>query len=942
MSAKTDWYRRNPLIHQDRRRDLEGKSAWERSFDCSRVRPLIVCRGPIRKEAMDIFEEMGITGYGILLSEKDAIVYSHALAPELRMMRNPENVHRVPDYTGASKEERGERIRQIIQIAHDNGYDSIFAGYGFMAEDEVFVGAIEAAGLTFIGPCSRTVREAGRKDEAKRVALEAGVSVTPGVDNLTALTLLDLCPDNAAMQAFCKEKGLEVVPDEDLHVFAERTLNACYEKGVDPYPTDKLFAKMEAEVAAMFRRYPNNRVRLKAIGGGGGKGQRILAAPKKNGDKVEDDAVREAASKAPELAREILNEVKAGGVGDNKNILIELNIETTRHNEIQLIGNGEWCVPLGGRDCSLQMHEQKLLEISITQEGLAQAAEEARAAGHERRAAILAEDARVLETMEAESARFGEAVGLDNVSTFECIVDGTDHFFMEMNTRIQVEHRVTELCYALKFTNPKDPDDSFTVDALVEAMVLIAMHKQRLPKPQRVERMHAAVEARLNATNNALQPHAGGLIQHWSAPIEEEIRDDQGICLKNPDTDVFVKYRVAGAYDSNIALLVTHGHNRLDSYNNLHEILLRTKLDGKDLSTNLEFHYGLLCWFLGRTVHAKPTTKFVVPYLTMVGQLAEKARDFDVDHAFQLVRAHHQEHADVVDRKNTLLTRPLRKLLANAHLLSGWLSLNLSKFRIENGRVVWRTNRLNVLDKLYHDLNLDHHADAPAAEVIWSHDHEVLTQGLAFYEELTARTGLNDFAQLDARLRREEPIDDLTPERWAQVRAAHQGFQAGLEVLDALPLLAAETCFFDLNVNDDLTIHIPEVLLDEERQGRMMKVLAPPPATKADEIVALTGGMYYAQEAPDMPPFIQEGRHFEQGDPLYIIEVMKMFNKYYAPFSGTIDKILIEGGEGVIVHKGQTLFRVTPDEQIEEVDPAEERRRARAATEGFLKPVLRG
>jgi acetyl/propionyl-CoA carboxylase alpha subunit len=62
--------------------------------------------------------------------------------------------------------------------------------------------------------------------------------------------------------------------------------------------------------------------------------------------------------------------VKATGVGDNKNVLIELNIEQTRHNEIQLLGNGEWCVSLGGRDCSLQMHEQKLLEVSVTQEGL--------------------------------------------------------------------------------------------------------------------------------------------------------------------------------------------------------------------------------------------------------------------------------------------------------------------------------------------------------------------------------------------------------------------------------------------------------------------------------------------------------------------------------------------------------------------------------------------
>ena len=71
--------------------------------------------------------------------------------------------------------------QQIIAIAKDNGYNAVFAGYGFMAEDETMVAAMENAGLNFIGPCSRTVHDAGLKDEAKRTALKAGVSVTPGI-----------------------------------------------------------------------------------------------------------------------------------------------------------------------------------------------------------------------------------------------------------------------------------------------------------------------------------------------------------------------------------------------------------------------------------------------------------------------------------------------------------------------------------------------------------------------------------------------------------------------------------------------------------------------------------------------------------------------------------------------------------------------------------------
>src|SRR5689334_13089908 len=183
------YYKTNPLVHRDRRL-ANSQSEWVRSFRCEDLKPLIVCRGPIRKEAMDTFDEMGMTHYGILVSEKDSIVYPNALAPELRQLTDNRRVHRVPDYTAASKEERVERMNQIVQIAKDNGYDSVFAGYGFMAEDEEFVARIESAGLNVIGPNSVTQARAGKKDDAQRTALEVKVSVTPGVNNVPARTLL--------------------------------------------------------------------------------------------------------------------------------------------------------------------------------------------------------------------------------------------------------------------------------------------------------------------------------------------------------------------------------------------------------------------------------------------------------------------------------------------------------------------------------------------------------------------------------------------------------------------------------------------------------------------------------------------------------------------------------------------------------------------------------
>lgn len=962
MAQTVDYYTNNPLIHRDRRLS-RSSSEWVRSFSCEDLKPLIVCRGPIRKEAMDVYQEMGITHFGILLSEKDSIVYPNALAPELRMMPNPDHVHRVPDYTGATKEERVERIHQIIQIAKDNGYDSIFAGYGFMAEDEEFVGAIENAGLKFIGPNASTQASAGKKDEAKRTALKVDVSVTPGIDNVTARTLVKKHPSRQALVALVDAEGLEcdprVLKDESLSLedLADHILMASYQKGVDLFSIDELCAQVQAEVTEMFRNYPRARVRLKAIGGGGGKGQRILGGSLLTIKEPTDEQIARAAADAPGLVREVLNEVKANAVGDNKNVLIELNIEQTRHNEIQLLGNGEWCVSLGGRDCSLQMHEQKLLEISVTQEGLAAAIEKARSEGRDAEAKALETDLEVLKRMEEQSARFGQAVGLDSASTFECIVDRDRHYFMEVNTRIQVEHRVTELCYSLKFTNPDNKNDYFIVESLVEAMALLARHKERLPKPERIPRFNAGAEARLNATDASLSPHAGGLIRYWSPPIEGEIRDDQGICLVNPDTGMFMKYRVAGAYDSNIALLLTKGEDRLDSYLKLSEVLCRTKLRGSDLGTNLEFHYGLVNWFIGQNVMAKPTTRFVVPYLTLVGTLKEEANKIDPVFAFLEMKKHYgrlisescpddsaaaKTMSEVLDRKGTLLTRPIERLLDDPHLLSGWLSLNRRSHSIDNGRVVWLRNPLVILEETYNYLNMNYRKHEPAAEIIWSHDDELLKRALRFYADLREKLGLeiDDYFKLDEILRQDSAPQGFSDEEWQQVQSSHFGFEAGNEILGLLFLIAENTNFYDFRVEENLEVTIPDYLTDPDLQVRMKKVLVPPPATKEDEIVAVCGGMYYAQEAPGLPPFVSEGMHFEKGQALYIIEVMKMFNTVRAQFSGTIDKILVEGGDGTIVKKGQPLFKVTPDEKFDEIDPRQVERQRRTRTSEYLKGVL--
>lgn len=943
-------YSNNPLVNKNRRRQSTD-SAWVSQFDCTDMKPLIICRGPIRKEVMDVWEEMGITDYGILLSEKDSITYNNALAPELRQMKNPDLIHRVPDYTGMDKDERTQRIQQIITIAKENGHDSVFAGYGFMAEDEALVSALEDAGLNFIGPCSATVRGAGAKDEAKRTALQNDVSTTPGIDNLSSLTLLRKAGDKEALKALADSNELKVddtlwSQDVALEDLADAVLNASYAKSIDLISIDDICSEAVVRVAEVFHRYPENRVRLKAIGGGGGKGQRILQSPAAfEGDL--DSRIKAASSKASEKLIEILQEVKTTGVGDNKNVLIELNIETTRHQEIQVIGNGEWCTTLGARDCSLQMHEQKLLEISQTSEMLEEAIARAEAAGKSAEVESLKTDLVILQRMEEESERFGAAVGLDSVSTFECIVDKGSHFFMEMNTRIQVEHRVSELCYSLKFVNPEDPNDYLIVDSLVEAMTLLARHGKKLPKPERIPRERASVEARLNATNAALKPHAGGIIEYWSSPIDGEIRDDQGISARNPDTNQFVKYHLAGAYDSNVALLLTVGTDRRHSYEQMAELLRRTTMSGENLATNLDFHYGLVHWFLAENVHAKSTTKFVMPYLTLVGLVKQGLADVDLEYAFAQTKAQYRNQVEdgkamdaALDRKQTLVLRALETLVADPHILSGWLSLNKACVSFDGDAVSWTCNPLKVLDETYHYLNMDFRSDLPAAECVWSHDNEILQKGLQFYAELEEKLGETNWLELSALLQQDSAPNGFDAATWEQVQAAHVGFQAGLEVISILPKVAQEAGFYELRVEDNLDVCIPEKLHDEALQAKMMKVLVPPPATKADEIVAASGGMFYGREVPGAPPFLQEGDHVEAGQPIYIIEVMKMFNKVVAPFSCTIDQILLENIDGSIVKQGQPLFKVTPDEKIVEEDPAEVTARRLKRTDSVLSGLI--
>ena len=115
---------------------------------------------------------------------------------------------------------------------------------------------------------------------------------------------------------------------------------------------------------------------------------------------------------------------------------------------------------------------------------------------------------------------------------------------------------------------------------------------------------------------------------------------------------------------------------------------------------------------------------------------------------------------------------------------------------------------------------------------------------------------------------------------------------------------------------------LAEFLAALEHAGELARVLSPPPQSSPDEIVAPTGGAFFAREAPHLDLLIDEGQHFEAGQPLFIIEVMKMFNKVLAPCAGVLTENLMKDSDGTIVAKGETIFKIEPDERIVEESEA--------------------
>ena len=418
---------------------------------------LIANRGEIACRVMETAQAMGV---------RCVAVYSDADACAKHVAMADMAVH-IGGSAPASSYLRGD---VIIQAALDMGAQAIHPGYGFLSENPEFVDAVEAAGLTFIGPSGAAIRAMGLKDAAKALMVEAGVPVVPGYH------------------------------------------------GKDQ--SDDLLAAEAGKIG-----YP---VLIKAVAGGGGKGMRL---------------VEEASGFADALASARSEAKTAFG---NSDVLVEKFVSQPRHIEVQVFGDGKTAVHLFERDCSLQRRHQKVIE-------------EAPAPG-------MTDTMR--DAMGQAAVRAAEAIGYKGAGTVEFIVDGSDglkadgFFFMEMNTRLQVEHPVTE---------------AITGVDLVEWQLRVAAGED-LPKAQEELSINGhSFEARLYAEDvpKGFLPATGTLTHLVFDPA---CRADSGV--RGDDT-------ISPFYDPMIAKVIVHGPTRDVALARLRQALARTQVGGT--VTNLAF-----------------------------------------------------------------------------------------------------------------------------------------------------------------------------------------------------------------------------------------------------------------------------------------------------------------------------------------------------------------
>ena len=356
-------------------------------------------------------------------------------------------------------------IPRIISAAEVTDAEAIHPGYGFLSENADFAERVEKSGFVFIGPTADVIRLMGDKVEAIKAMKAAGVPCVPGSGG----PLGDDAEDNAK---HAKDIGYPVI--------------------------------------------------IKAAGGGGGRGMRVVHT---------EAALHNAIA---------TTKAEAKAAFGNDMVYMEKFLENPRHIEIQVLADGQGnAIHLGERDCSMQRRHQKVVE-------------EAPAPG------ITPEMREQIGKVCVEACI---RIGYRGAGTFEFLFQDGRFYFIEMNTRIQVEHPVTELVTG--------------VDLVREQLLIAGGEKLSIKQSDVVLRGHA-IECRINAEDPDTFMPSPGLVKRFHAPGGPGVR---------VDTHIYDGYRIPPNYDSMIGKLIVHGATREQAIARMRVALAEMVVDG--IKTNI-------------------------------------------------------------------------------------------------------------------------------------------------------------------------------------------------------------------------------------------------------------------------------------------------------------------------------------------------------------------
>jgi len=356
----------------------------------------------------------------------------------------------------------------IISAAEVTDAVAVHPGYGFLSENADFAERVESSGFVFIGPPADSIRLMGDKVSAIRAMKAAGVPCVPGSDG-------------------------------PLGEDADENLRIARQIG-----------------------YP---VIIKAAGGGGGRGMRVVH------------------SEASLLAAITITRAEARAAFGNDALYMEKFLEKPRHIEIQVLADGYGnAIHLGERDCSMQRRHQKVIE-------------EAPAPG------ITAEQRK---RIGERCVLACEELGYRSAGTFEFLYENGEFHFIEMNTRLQVEHPVTEMVTGVD---------------IVREQLRIAAGERLSIRQEDVRVQGHAIECRINAEDPKTFMPSPGLISLWHSPGGPGIRID---------SHIYSGYRVPPYYDSMIGKLIAHGANRETAVARMRNALTEIVIEG--IKTNVPLH----------------------------------------------------------------------------------------------------------------------------------------------------------------------------------------------------------------------------------------------------------------------------------------------------------------------------------------------------------------